>query len=105
MRRHILGILAILLLLGGVVFLIWPPGEGEVQIQLESACWRIGACLAALWLAYPDLLRVPRWFWLTLPVLIVILAKWPRLFLLLIPVLILYAIFRPLLVHRSPTKM
>ncbi len=101
MRRNILGIVALTLLLGGAAFLIWPMGQNEAMIQLEAGCWRIGGCLAALWLAYPDLLKIPRWIWISMPVLILVLAKWPRLFLLLIPLLVLYAIFRPLLFNRS----
>ena len=95
--------MAFALLFGGLVFWIWPFAEPGMQLQIESACWRMGACLAALWLAYPDLRNMPPWIWIALPMLILVLVKWPRLFLILIPLLILYAIFRPLLGHRAPT--
>ena len=71
------------------------PEEQGSMVQFEAACWRIGGCLAVLWLAYPDLRNIPPWFWLALPVLILVLAKWPRMFLLAIPLLILYALIRP----------
>jgi hypothetical protein len=93
--------MAIALLIGGLIFWIWPPSEQGLMIQLESTCWRIGGCLAVFWLAYPDLLNIPRWFWAVLPVLILILAKWPRLFLLAIPLLILYALIRPRLSGKN----
>jgi len=92
MRRHIIGIMAVALLIGAAGFWIWPPAEQGLMVQLEAACWRMGGCLAVLWLAYPDLRNIPRRFWIALPVLILVLAKWPRLFLLAIPLLILYAL-------------
>jgi hypothetical protein len=104
MRRHIIGIMAIILLLGGVAFWIWPPADAGLMIQLEATCWRIGGCLVVLWLAYPDLRNIPRWIWLTVPVLILILARWPRMFLLAIPLLILYALIRPRISNRSPSS-
>lgn len=87
--------MAVALFLGGLVFWIWSPKDQGALMQLEAACWRGGGCLAVLWLAYPDLLNIPRWLWIALPVMILILAKWPRLFLLIIPLLILYAFIRP----------
>ena len=95
MSRHIVGITAVALLVGGLALWIWSPRDQGLLMQLEAACWRIGGCLAVLWLAYPDLLNIPRRLWITLPVLILVLAKWPRLFLLIIPLLILYAFIRP----------
>ena len=56
--------MAIALLIGGLVFWIWPPAEQGLMVQLEATCWRIGGCLAVLWLAYPDLRNIPRWFWI-----------------------------------------
>lgn len=94
MRRHIIGVMALALLMGGLLLWIWTPRDQGALMQMEAACWRIGGCLAVLWLAYPDLLNIPRWLWIALPVLILVLAKWPRLFLLIIPLLILYAFIR-----------
>ena len=74
---------------------IYQPGEQGSLMQLEAACWRMGGCLAVLWLAYPDLRNIPRWVWVALPVLILVVAKWPRLFLFIIPLLLLYALIRP----------
>jgi hypothetical protein len=79
----------------GLVIWICQSGEQGSLMQLEAACWRTGGCLAVLWLAYPDLRKVPGYVWITLPILILVLAKWPRLFLLVIPLLLLYALIRP----------
>jgi len=98
MRRNIIGILALLLLVGGVLFWIWPPATGYQQF--EAACWRIGAILAVVWLAYDDVLRLPGWILAFLPVLIIILAKWPRWIVVAIPVLVVLAILRPRIGRR-----
>jgi len=93
-HRHLIGIIALLLLLGAVAFWIWPP-ESAWSGELEAACWRGGALAAVLWLAYADIRRMPAWFWLSLPVLIVILAVRPRRFLYVVPIIIALAILKP----------
>ena len=93
MQRRILAGSAVLLLLGAVVIYWWCP---QVEIML-SFCWRMGAILAAAWLAYDDVQRLPNWLLLALPVLAIVLVRWPRLLLVLIPALILWAILRRLL--------
>jgi hypothetical protein len=62
-----------------------------------ACCWRGGAILAAAWLAYDDVQRLPNWFLLISPILLIALIRWARLALLLIPVLILYAFLRRIL--------
>jgi hypothetical protein len=104
MRRRVIGILALVLLLAGALFWLRSPAQRGVAMQIESACWRIGGCLALLWLAYPDLRNIPRWFWLVALVSIVILARWPRLFLLAVPLLLVYALLRPLLTAKSRSQ-
>jgi hypothetical protein len=93
MQRHILGVFAILLLLGAVSFWIWP--QGNWSAPWEAGCWRMAILLSVLWLAYPDARRVSTWFWLLLPVLLLILVWRPRWFLFLIPLLLLLALLRP----------
>jgi hypothetical protein len=95
MRRHAVGVLAIVLLLGAAAFWVWPPSPGYEQ--WEAACWRLGAITVMLWLAYPELMRIPVWLLALVPVLAIVLARWPKWFLVLIPVLIVVAILkRPL---------
>ncbi len=94
MRRHLLGMIAVLLLAGAVVFWIWPP-EGAAGQQFEAACWRVGALVAVFWLAYPQLHRVPSWLWPSLTVSLVVLAVRPKYFLLAVPIIVALAVLRP----------
>ena len=97
MRRKILAVSAVLLLLGAIVVGLWWP-EAEVTL---ACCWRGGAILAAAWLAFDDVQRLPNWLLLMLPVLLIILVWRSRLALILIPVLILYAVLRRILGHAT----
>ena len=104
MRRHAIGMISITLLLGAVWFLIWPP-DGAAAQQLETACRRVGLLMGALWLAYPQLYRLPNWLWTALPVLVVILAFRPRWLLLAVPLIIVLAILKPRLgARKNPRK-
>lgn len=94
MRRHLIGILALFLLLGAAIFWIWPP-EGSFQTGLEATCWRAGALASVLWLAYSDVHRLPAWFWISLPLLVIVLAKWPKRFVYVVPVIIALAVLKP----------
>jgi hypothetical protein len=93
MQRRILAALAILMLLSAVVLWMWWPGE---ELPL-ACCWRGGAILAAAWLAYDDVQRLPNWILLMLPLLLIVLVRFPRYFLMLIPVLIAWAVLRRIL--------
>lgn len=101
MRRHLIGIIALLLLVGAVYFWVWPP-QGSFQTQMEAACWRAGALALVIWLAYGDVHRMPAWFWLSLPVLVIVLAKWPKRVVYVIPIVLALAILRPRVGRRQP---
>ena len=73
---------------------IWPL-EYDWYLPLMSACARLGPCMAVLWIAYPDVKRLPAWLWPTIPLLLAILAYKPRLFLIALPIVILMLIVRP----------
>ena len=98
MRRRILAAAAILLLVGAVVIGVWWP-EWEVPL---SCCWRGGAILAAAWLAFDDIQRLPGWILLTLPALVIVLVRWPKLLLLLVPALVAWAALRRFLWPTTP---
>jgi hypothetical protein len=93
MRRHTIGILALLLL--GVASGLWLWGAAGDYWQVGPFCWRLGAVLGVWWLAYPDLARWPAWVLAGIPVLLIVLARWPRYVILVIPVLAVLAILRP----------
>ncbi len=91
--------MAVGLLLGAVVFYFFPPQSPWAQ-QLEASCWRLGAILLVLWVAYPDVRRMPAWFWLMLPLVIAVLVFRPKWFVILLPVLIAIALLKP----KRPAK-
>lgn len=97
MQRRILAASAVLFLASAVVLQIWWP-EAEVSL---ACCWRGGAILAAAWLAYEDVQRLPNWLLLVMPVVLIVLIRWSRLALVLIPALILAAVLRRLLRPRE----
>ncbi|MCE5303284.1 MAG: hypothetical protein LLF97_09285 [Planctomycetaceae bacterium] len=98
MQRRILACSAALSLLGAIVLGLWWP-EAEVSL---SCCWRGGAILAAAWLAYDDIQRLPNWLVLTLPLLLILLIRWPRILWMLIPALIGLAVVRRVLWPIEP---
>ncbi|MBN2217119.1 MAG: hypothetical protein JW719_07065, partial [Pirellulales bacterium] len=93
MRRHAVGLIAVLLLSGAVALWVWPPGERGWP-GLEAALWRVGAVMAVLWLAYPDLRRWPGWLLAAAPAALVIVAIKPRRFVYLIPLLLAIAVLQ-----------
>ena len=100
MQRHTIGVIAILLLLGAIVFWVWPP-QGAAYQQLEAACWRLGAVMVVWWIAYPQAKHLPPWLFGAIPVLIIILAVKPRWILVAIPILIALAILKPRLGRKK----
>ena len=83
-----------MLFLAALVFWIWPP-EWSGEIFALGAFVRVGAIMAVLWLAYPDVKRLPPWIWGTFPVLLVILAVRPRWLLVAVPLVIALAVLKP----------
>jgi hypothetical protein len=94
MRRHAVGVIAIVLLSLAGWFWISPP-TGPVGQELQAAFGRIGGVMVVVWLAYDQLKRVPGWLMWTIPVFLVALAWRPRWLLVLVPVVLALAILRP----------
>jgi hypothetical protein len=90
MQRRILAISAIVLFVIAGMIWLWRPGA-EVWL---AVCWRGGAVLAAAWLAYDDVQRIPTWLLLTLPVVLIVMLRRPVLLWLAVPLLILLAAMR-----------
>ena len=99
MRRHLIGIIALLSLLGAVAFWIWPP-QSAFGIQLKAACARGGALAAVVWLAFPDVRRMPAWLWGILLGILVVVAIRPKAVFLAIPIIIALAILKPRIGRR-----
>jgi hypothetical protein len=98
-RKTIIGLLAIFFLLGGVSCYFWPPSSG-IGLEWKAACWRFAPVMAVLWIAYDELKRVPRWAWVVLPIVLIIIIRWPKLALLCIPLAILAALLKVRLKRR-----
>ena len=103
MQRRLLAALAISLLVGAVVLQFWWPNAPNAEIAL-SCCWRGGAILAAAWLAYDDVQRLPNWLIVLLPVLLIVLVRWPRLLLFIVPFLAVWMVIQRLLYVGPPGK-
>lgn len=103
MHRPTVGILSLILLaVGTVVWLGWRDVE-QAQ-QWIGACWRVGFALGALWLALPDLSRLPTWILVPILAVAVLVARQPRIMLIVIVAMVLYAWLRPRLAGRSTSE-
>jgi len=93
-RHHAIGVLALILLTTGVA-VWWHPIPGAWGQSVKAACFRLGPFLAVLWLAYPQVCKLPVWILWTIPVLVALLVLRPRWFLLALPIVLLLAILQP----------
>jgi hypothetical protein len=93
MHRPTVGVLAIVvLLLGAILSLV---GVGDEAQAWGAGLVRVGLALGALWLALPELKRLPRWVLVAAAVLLVVLARFPKQFFVAIVVAVAFAILRP----------
>lgn len=96
MQRRILAVSTVLSFLVSAVVWFWQP-ESEATLAFFL---RLGAVLAAAWLAFDDVQRIPGWLLALLPVVLVVVARWPRFLFLLIPALVGWGILRRVLSHK-----
>jgi len=93
-NRPLTGLFALLLLAAWLSLFVWHLGwEGEEALQ--GACLRVGIVLGAIWLAQPQLERIPGWLFQSIGITALVIAARPRLALLALPVLLAYAVLRP----------
>lgn len=82
MRRHAIGILALLLLAIGFIGLLVYGVDDDRTSMLLSMCMRIGIVLGTIWLAFPQLLQLAGksspWMLILLVVCGLIVAMRPR---------------------------
>ena len=101
-RRHILGLIALALLAFGAIACLCPPLADYQVLALGGL--RVGIVLGVFWLAWPDLIRQPRWVWFALPIglIAVVFARGILIFAapLLAATLAVYLLYRRL---RRPT--
>lgn len=94
MFRTKVGILALLLLAAGIGLSLYPDGGAEI-VTWASGCRRVGLVLAVLWLALPDLQRLPVWYAVAAVGVLIVLARFPRYFLGAVIVAVLVLLLRP----------
>lgn len=88
MQRHILGICALVLLSGAIVYTLSPPDVNSNANVIYAACVRVGSLCAVIWLAYRDLVRLPSWIGSVIVVAAVFVAIRPRLAIIAVPLVI-----------------
>lgn len=93
MRRHSIGVLAVILLVAGAVMLL---GDADQREEVAGAvCLRMGVLLALTWLAEPQLRRLPAWLPLALLCISLVVAIRPRLLPFAIIAVVLLWLLRP----------
>ena len=104
-RSTALGCVAIGLLVVGGALQVAAVSSGTAAMPMASAtCLRMGIVLFALWLAYDDLRRIPRWLLVGLLVVIGMAVWQPRLLVAVIPILLAVAALRPRLSDRPKSR-
>ena len=102
MRRHLLGLIALASFAAAAIPYAYP--SLATYRALGAMGLRIGLVLGALWLAWPELHRLPRWVWYVLPIGVVALIYARGVLVFLIPAFVtatmLYLLYRK--VWRSP---
>lgn len=99
MRRHLIGILSLVLLAGAALFLVFPP-QSVMTTEWQAACGRMGLLLGLLWLAWPQAVRLPRWLLIAVPLAAMVLVLRPKYFLFAVPMVVLVAVAVSMLMPR-----
>jgi hypothetical protein len=102
MRRHLIGIIALVLLASAVGLWLWVPVSSPNRDTLMGAFNRVGILMALFWVAYRDLQRIPAWLLAVIPALLVVLAVKPKWFLFLLPMALVLAFLFPRIKKRLP---
>jgi hypothetical protein len=95
MRRHVVGILAIGFLAAAAALLIWPVVDATFWLGVAL---RLGIVLGAMWLAWPQLARLPAWLAavvLVVAAAAVLLARHKLTLLVVTAALLIAAVVRP----------
>jgi hypothetical protein len=103
MRRHLIGIIALVLLASFLGMWLWVPVASPNQETLMGAFERVGILMGLFWLAYRDLQRVPAWLLAAIPALLIVLALKPKWFLFLLPLVVALAFLLPR-IKKRPTR-
>lgn len=100
--RTKIGIIAAICLLVSAGFYV-VGDEAAIRVpEMQGALFKVGLVMAAIWLAYPNLKRLPGWLAVGCCVGAILIAIHRRLALLVIPLLIVAWLLRPR--NRLPVK-
>lgn len=94
-RRHIIGVCAIVLLGSGGILQFWGDSGNQNLMLLQAACLKVGPVCLMLWLAWPELMRVPKWLYIVILGSLIVIAYRPWTILLAFPLLLAYSILHP----------
>lgn len=86
-QRRLIGAIAAVLLATGAITGFLPQSFGTATPSITAASTRVGVIMSALWLAFPDLHRIPRWMWIGGSVTLALIALRPRAALVIVPAL------------------
>ena len=94
MHRPTVGIIALVFLGSALALWGWPPDWDDNRFLLAASV-RIGLVMAALWLAHPQLVKLPAWLPNIILVAAIVVALRPRLIVIAVPLLLLLLWLRP----------
>lgn len=84
---------------GWIAVILWIAALAALALGCDEltvgAFLRTAVCMSLLWLAWPQLSRLPRWLYVSVLVVGLAASIVPRVLLLLIPLLLLYGFLRP----------
>jgi hypothetical protein len=94
MFRRKVGLIALSLLsIGGILWFV--PFEGHNLQAIRGACQSIGIGMSLLWLAEPQLKRMPFWLPITIVVIVAVLIARPKLIPLGFAAIVILWLIRP----------
>ena len=102
MHRPTVGAIALVLLAGWLALLFGEESLREtfdldqsLTIGLQAACIRVGLVMAAIWLAHPQLNRLPGWTAKAILLGAIVIAWRPKIAIVVLPMLLAYFVLRP----------
>jgi len=84
-----IGVIAIVLLAAGFFL------RDHSQATLSAACLRVGMVMGLLWLAHPQLERLPLWATVVGVVLALAILRWPKLVVIVLPLALVLWLLKP----------
>ncbi|MBO7726166.1 MAG: hypothetical protein J6S40_06820 [Thermoguttaceae bacterium] len=84
---------------GWITVVLWIATLAALAFDCDEltlgAFLRTAVCMTLLWLAWPQLCRLPRWLYISVPIVGLAASVVPRILFVLIPLLLLYGFLRP----------